>query len=200
MDPARAARVERTVRATEAALGPSPEMSLLQRYLFEAGVHGVDAVMVTMQLMGVGLREANQAFFGSPFRAAERELQDSFIDALELAAATDEHQQRLCAEHQVPWTPPGGGSIVGIAREVGTGLWPVNGLRLAIEGSTCGWYLWAGEGEMDQDPDYFEPVHVEHLYDRCREVLAYLGLPPGWRFLVAPGYCDVWEDPGLLTA
>jgi hypothetical protein len=200
MDPARAVRVEAAVRAAKAALGPSPEMAALQRHLFDSGVHGAEAVMATMEVTGVGLREANLAFFGSPFRAAGRDLQNCFVDALELAAQTDEHQQQLCAEHQVPWTPPGGGSIVGLARDVGTDLWPVNGLRLSIEGSTCGWYLWAGESEMDQDPDYFEPVHVEHLYERCREVLPYLGLPPGWRFLVVSGYCDVWEDPDLLTS
>jgi hypothetical protein len=199
MDSARAARVEELGSAAKAALGPSPEMSVLQRHLFDAGVHGVDAVIVTMQVMGVSLGEANRAFFGSPFRAAERDLQNWFVDVLELAAETDERQQRLCVEQRVPWTPPSGGSTVGVARDVGTGLWPVNGLRLAAEGDTCGWYLWAGHGEMDQSPDYFEPVHVEHLYERCREVLAYLGLPPGWRFLVAPGHSDVWEDSGLLT-
>ena len=74
-----------------------------------------------------------------------------------------------------------------------------NGLRHPVEGTTCGWYLWAGEGELDQSPDYFQPVHVEHLRERCPEILPYLGLPPGWRFLIAPGYSDVWDDPGLLT-
>ncbi len=35
--------------------------------------------------------------------------------------------------------------------------------------------------------------------DHFTDVLPYLGLPPGWRFLVAPGYVDVWEDPALLA-
>ncbi|WP_459213513.1 immunity protein Imm33 domain-containing protein [Paraburkholderia caribensis] len=29
--------------------------------------------------------------------------------------------------------------------------------------------------------------------------MPYLGLPPGWRFLIAEGYEDVWEDAKLLT-
>jgi hypothetical protein len=29
-------------------------------------------------------------------------------------------------------------------------------------------------------------------------VFPYLALPPGWRFLLAPGYEDVWYDPTLL--
>ena len=28
--------------------------------------------------------------------------------------------------------------------------------------------------------------------------LPYLGLAPGWRFLIAPGYEDVWYDEKLL--
>jgi len=28
--------------------------------------------------------------------------------------------------------------------------------------------------------------------------MKYLGLAPGWRFLVAPNYEDVWEDYDLL--
>lgn len=97
MDPARAARVEELGSVAKAALGPSPEMSVLQRHLFDAGVHGVDAVMVTMQVMGIGLGEANEAFFSSPFRAAERDLQNWFVDLLELAAETNERRQQLCS-------------------------------------------------------------------------------------------------------
>lgn len=37
------------------------------------------------------------------------------------------------------------------------------------------------------------------VFDRCPEVLPYLGLPPGWRFRIAPGHSDVWDDPELLT-
>jgi hypothetical protein len=74
MGPARAARIEAAAGAARAALGPSPEMSVLQRYLFDNGVHGVDAVMVTREVMEVTLGEANQVFFSSPFRAAERDF------------------------------------------------------------------------------------------------------------------------------
>jgi hypothetical protein len=28
---------------------------------------------------------------------------------------------------------------------------------------------------------------------------AFLGLPPGWRFLIAGEHEDVWEDPSLLN-
>jgi hypothetical protein len=76
-------------------------------------------------------------------------------------------------------------------------LKPVNGLRRPPEGGTSGWYIWAGE-EFSYDPDFFVPLHVHHLDDWCPHVVKYLALPPGYRFLIADGYEDVWEDVTLL--
>jgi hypothetical protein len=45
---------------------------------------------------------------------------------------------------------------------------------------------------------FFLPLHVTHLESRCPEIIKYLGLAPGWRFLVAPDYEDVWYDKALL--
>ena len=82
---------------------------------------------------------------------------------------------------------------VGISRNVLTGLMPINGVRARPERGTTGWYIWAGE-EMSSDPNFFEPLHVSHLATWAPSILAYLTLPPGWRFLVAPSYEDVWFD------
>jgi hypothetical protein len=86
----------------------------------------------------------------------------------------------------------------GIASNVREGVVPVHGLRHPPEGDTTGWYIWAGD-ELSSDPDFFKPVHVEHLKDLRPEVLKYLALPPGWRFLVSGDYEDVWYDPSLLN-
>ena len=51
---------------------------------------------------------------------------------------------------------------------------------------------------MSAESDFFEPLHVEHLGDWCEAALPYLQLPPGYRFLLAPGHEDVWFDPSLL--
>jgi hypothetical protein len=29
--------------------------------------------------------------------------------------------------------------------------------------------------------------------------MQYLGLPPGWGFIIAPGYEDTWQDAKLLV-
>ena len=80
-------------------------------------------------------------------------------------------------------------------REVVT---PVNGLRHPPESDTSGWHIWGGE-ELPDDPDFFSPLHVAHLSDWCPEVQKYLGLPPGWRFLIVGEYEDVWFDESLLN-
>ncbi|MDF3084873.1 hypothetical protein KPB01_29145 [Burkholderia sola] len=86
---------------------------------------------------------------------------------------------------------------VGTSRNVKDGIRPLNGIRLNPDESTCGWYIWAGE-EFSESPDFFVPLHAMHLADWAPLVIPYLGLPPGWRFLVAEQYEDVWEDIDLL--
>ncbi len=75
---------------------------------------------------------------------------------------------------------------------------PINGLRHPPAGETNGWYIWGGE-ELSTDPDFFAPLHTQHLLHRRPEVVKYLGLPPGYRFLIAGDYADVWFDPDLLN-
>lgn len=75
--------------------------------------------------------------------------------------------------------------------------WPVHGLRHPPTGGTSGWYVWTGE--LLQDVDFFQPWHMSHLLERCPSLELLMHLPPGTRFLVAPGYEDVWEDSSLLV-
>jgi hypothetical protein len=75
--------------------------------------------------------------------------------------------------------------------------WPVHGLRHPPQGDTSGWYIWTGE--LTEDPEFFVPMHPEHLIDRLPEVAAELGAPPGTRFLLARDHRDVWFDDTLLS-
>jgi hypothetical protein len=76
-------------------------------------------------------------------------------------------------------------------------LRPIHGLRHQVGGGTSGWYIWCGE--YSEDDDFFQPLHVDHLRDRLPQVLAYLSLPPGYRFLIDDaGYEDIWYDDSLL--
>ena len=75
---------------------------------------------------------------------------------------------------------------------------PVNGLRHEPDGAQSGWFIWVGERDVPQEDDAFSPLHGAHLVKLYPAIEAYLALPPGSRFLWAPGYEDTWHDPQLL--
>jgi hypothetical protein len=75
---------------------------------------------------------------------------------------------------------------------------PINGLRHPPKGETTGGYVWGGT-EPSSDPDFFQPVHIEHLYEILPAIVPYLGLSAGWRFQIAPRHEDVWFDANLLN-
>ncbi len=106
----------------------------------------------------------------------------------------NEKRARLAVKYSFEPCPAVMDDKVGIARNIKTGQVPINGVRCLPENGTSGWYIWAGE-TMPDDADFFVPLHLSHLGDWCPDVLPYLELPPGWRFLIAPGHEDVWFDP-----
>lgn len=107
-----------------------------------------------------------------------------------------EHQRAFCRERGHDCVPADPASKVGFAIQT-QGLAPINGLRHPAQGDTNGWYIWCGE-KLSSEPDFFSPLHTHHLAERCPEAIRFLGLPPGYRFLVAGEYIDVWFDPTLL--
>ena len=109
-----------------------------------------------------------------------------------------ETQEQLCARFGQACTPVHLEEKVGISPNVLTGLKPSNAMRHPPEQDTCGWYIWAGE-ELPSDADFFVPLHLSHLEDWCPELMPYLGLPPGYRVLLADDYEDVWFDDQLLV-
>ncbi|MBV1829232.1 hypothetical protein HNW77_03190 [Komagataeibacter sp. AV436] len=100
-------------------------------------------------------------------------------------------QAETCARFKAPYLDCGWHLKLGIARNVRTALRPINGVRLEPENGTSGWYIWAGE-ETSDDVDFFVPLHTSHIGNWCALVIPYLGLAPGWRFLITEDYEDVW--------
>jgi hypothetical protein len=109
----------------------------------------------------------------------------------------NDKQKNVCSRFGASFVSCDPNLKVGVSRNVKDGVRPLNGLRVNPEGDTCGWYIWAGE-KMSEEPDFFVPLHAAHLEDWAPLVLPYLGLPPGWRFLITEAYEDVWEDAQLL--
>ena len=109
-----------------------------------------------------------------------------------------EEQRGLCEARDVAWTGTDREMIVGVADNVLTSQIPVNGLRLNRSEGTSGWYVWSGT-ELSNSPDFFKPRCAEHLLDLNPELLKFLGLPVGYRFLYDDsGFVDVWFDENLL--
>ena len=107
-----------------------------------------------------------------------------------------EAQQILCMAQACAFMPVDGNDKAGLA--VATlGLAPINGLRHPVSGDTTGWYIWCGE-QFSERADFFYPICVEHMIEKLPLVADCLALPPGYRFLIADGYRDIWFDESLL--
>lgn len=108
-----------------------------------------------------------------------------------------ERQKELCKKYDIEWYASPPDIKIGISKNINDGTMPINGLRHPPENGTAGWYVWAGE--YADDPNFFDPLHIEHLQEKFPMILKYLGLPPGWRFQIDDkGYEDIWFDEKLL--
>jgi hypothetical protein len=105
-------------------------------------------------------------------------------------------QKALCVEHAVSYVPCSSESMLGFALST-VGKVPINGLRHPAKNDTNGWYIWCGE-QFSDAADFFAPRHASHVYEDYPGVSKFLGLPPGYRFLLAGKYVDVWFDESLL--
>ncbi len=111
----------------------------------------------------------------------------------------EDAQKEICKKYNAEFFRSPTAFKVGIAANVKDGITPINGLRHPPKGDTTGWYLHVYAGpEISSEPDFFKPLHVAHLDDWCLQIIKYLGLPPGWRFLIAGDYEDVWFDKSFL--
>lgn len=106
-------------------------------------------------------------------------------------------QKETCKKYKTIFSKADPKDKMGIALNVKKGVKPINGLRHQPENGTSGWYIWAGE-KLSEDPEFFKPLHHEHVSDWEPSIVKFLALPPGWRFLINGDYEDVWFDESLL--
>lgn len=100
-------------------------------------------------------------------------------------------QKKICKKYDSLWKPINKDFKVGISTELNSE--PLNGLRHNPEDGTTGWFIWSGEYEERED--FFKPICAEHLLEKKPEIIKYLGLDVGFRFLTGKeNYEDVWFD------
>jgi hypothetical protein len=103
--------------------------------------------------------------------------------------------EEVCAANGSAFEPPHADEILGVALATLNKL-PLNALRLSAQNGNSGWYIWGGE--LSQDPQFFQPLHVHHLMTRAPQMIPFLALAAGWRVLLAPDQTEVWRDDQLF--
>ncbi|MFD6886012.1 hypothetical protein [Streptomyces sp. NPDC059957] len=83
MDAERKARIADLVVTAQPVWEESRDGGVLQVFLKEIGCHGVDAVMVTSQVVGCSLGEAKTMFITAACRAAELAFHNAFMEGFE---------------------------------------------------------------------------------------------------------------------
>ena len=111
--------------------------------------------------------------------------------------AFEKEQREFCETRECECLPSSLHSKLGFATDT-EGRLPINGLRHPLQGDMNGWYIWCGD-ELSSEPNFFSALHTRHLIEKFPEVVRFLGLPPGYRFLIADDYIDVWYDGSLLN-
>ncbi|MFL9863609.1 hypothetical protein PQR67_05445 [Paraburkholderia fungorum] len=89
-----------------------------------------------------------------------------------------EQQRTVCQRFHTPFFACDVHLKFGVSLNVKSGTRPLNGIRIHADTGTSGWFIWAGE-TLSQDPDFFVPLHGEHLKQWAPLVLPYLALPVG---------------------
>jgi len=105
-------------------------------------------------------------------------------------------QREVCLSQGCDFLPVSDSDKVGLALATLGGK-PINGLRHPVAPDTTGWYIWCGE-QFSSSPEYFQALCVEHLLEELPSVADFLGLPPGYRFIVDGSYLDIWFDEQLV--
>jgi hypothetical protein len=100
-----------------------------------------------------------------------------------------ENQKVICTQYNSIWNPINRKLTVGASLDLISD--PLNGRREKAENGTSGWYIWSG-AFSDVD-NFFQPLCAEELLQIRPEIVPYLGLDEGYRFLIDhTGYEDVW--------
>ncbi len=105
-----------------------------------------------------------------------------------------ERQKEICLANNSKWNPINKKLKIGVSLNLSRN--PINGLRHPAEEGTTGWFIWTGE--YTENDDFFQPICADDLLQVRPDIIKYLGLDAGFRFLADNhGYQDIWYDESL---
>ena len=102
-------------------------------------------------------------------------------------------QKLLCEEFGSAYIEVKGDDVVAVAVHTLTQD-PIVGIRkIAETEENVSWYIYGGE--LPEGEDFFETMTIKKLQDIIPEVLPYLALDIGYRFMIdGDDYEDVWKE------
>lgn len=102
-------------------------------------------------------------------------------------------QKLLCEEFKSSYIKVSGDDVVAVAVNT-LNQEPIVGIRKKPEPEeNVAWFIYGGE--MGEGEDFFETMTVRELQDILPEVLPYLALAEGFRFMIdREDYEDVWKE------
>lgn len=113
-------------------------------------------------------------------------------ETLKLQDLIDE-QKLLCEEFDSAYIEVKGDDLVAVALE-SIKQEPIVGIRKKpVAGETVSWYIYGGELQTNEED--FEIMSIKELQDILPDVLPYLALDNGYRFMIdQDDYEDVWKE------
>lgn len=113
-------------------------------------------------------------------RSKARSINDHLLDVLASVAAHTLAGHLVLQDCFLIGDLPADQRTVGLARANGIPVW-----------AAC---------EPSIADDFFKPLRASHLHEWCLQIIKYLELSPGWRFLIDGDYEDAWVAADLPTA
>lgn len=103
-------------------------------------------------------------------------------------------QKSICLKYGSDYNPVNLKLFIGLGAAMD--LNPIHGLRHPEHELMNGWYIWSGD--FSDSKDFFKPIDIDCLMESNPELLKYLSLDVGFRFIIdKKGYEDVWFDEEL---
>jgi hypothetical protein len=100
-------------------------------------------------------------------------------------------QKETCEQHKVSPVPPYPDQMIVVSDGVLEGD-PVEGVRYPSPDHMSGW--WLTTSKYNGNSDSLKTEHAYHVYEKRPDLIKFLALPHGYRFMENKEKHDIWFD------